>query len=61
MTLIDDFQFDPIDAWEQLPPDIVLGDVAGIAVEIKPLAVGSLFAVCASCCFCVALCASPPK
>ena len=33
MTLIDDFQFDPVEGWEQLPPDIVLGDVAGIAVD----------------------------
>ena len=33
MTLFDQFQFQPISAWEQLPPEIVLGDVAGIAVD----------------------------
>ena len=35
MRLIDDFLFEPIEAWEQLPADIVLGDVAGIAVDSK--------------------------
>jgi len=35
MSLIDDFLFEPIEAWEQLPEDIVLGDVAGIAVDSK--------------------------
>ncbi len=35
MSLIDDFLFEPIEAWEQLPADIVLGDVAGIAVDSK--------------------------
>ncbi len=35
MSLIDDFLFEPIEAWEQLPPGIVLGDVAGIAVDSK--------------------------
>ena len=35
MSLIDDFFFEPIEAWEQLPADIVLGDVAGIAVDSK--------------------------
>ncbi len=35
MTIIDEFLFQPVEAWEQLPPDIVLGDVAGIAVDSK--------------------------
>ncbi len=35
MSLIDDFLFEPIEAWEQLPADVVLGDVAGIAVDSK--------------------------
>ncbi len=35
MSLVDDFLFVPIEAWEQFPPDIVLGDVAGIAVDSK--------------------------
>jgi hypothetical protein len=35
MSLINDFLFEPIEAWEQLPADIVLGDVAGIAVDSK--------------------------
>jgi DNA-binding beta-propeller fold protein YncE len=33
MSLIDDFLFEPIEAWEQLPAHVVLGDVAGIAVD----------------------------
>ncbi len=35
MSLIDKFLFEPIEAWEQLPPDIVLGDVTGITVDSK--------------------------
>lgn len=35
MSLIDDFLFEPIEAWETLPPGIVLGDVAGIAVDSR--------------------------
>ena len=35
MTILDEFLFQPVEAWEQLPPEIVLGDVAGIAVDSK--------------------------
>ena len=35
MTILDQYLFEPIEAWEQLPADVVLGDVAGIAVDSK--------------------------
>ena len=35
MTILDQFLFEPIEAWEQLPAHITLGDVAGIAVDSK--------------------------
>jgi DNA-binding beta-propeller fold protein YncE len=33
MSIVDDFRFEPIEAWEKLPADIVLGDVAGVTVD----------------------------
>ena len=35
MSIVDDFLFEPVANWEQLPADVVLGDVAGIAVDSK--------------------------
>ena len=35
MSIVDDFIFQPVANWEQLPPELVLGDVAGIAVDSK--------------------------
>ena len=35
MSIVDDFMFEPVANWEQLPADVVLGDVAGIAVDSK--------------------------
>ena len=35
MSTIDEFRFEPIEAWEQPPLGIELGDVAGIAVDSR--------------------------
>ncbi len=35
MSIFDEFRFEAIEGWEQLPPGIELGDVAGIAVDSR--------------------------